>query len=229
MNSNDYYEISQRLNLPLRCPILNYCERRAATIYINSGYIKVDPTLSIDEALTRDGTLPEDFTKNKICIQGQAPTFIGGTNNYLLTGMCPEVNLFESSHSQIQDEACVSVEYDKYYKAPQKRVLKSQHFSECPEFNKYLFEKGKSHLKFKTQRRTVSLKIRSKLQKEIDSICPFCSSPDVEHFQVHHIDENRTNNEISNLLLLCPTCHSKITKGDISRLEVEQIKKHLQG
>jgi hypothetical protein len=26
------------------------------------------------------------------------------------------------------------------------------------------------------------------------------------------------------LLLLCPTCHSKITKGDISRKKVEQVK-----
>jgi hypothetical protein len=67
-------------------------------------------------------------------------------------------------------------------------------------------------------------KVRSVLQQEIDSVCPFCSNDEVGHFQIHHIDENPENNELSNLLLICPTCHSRITKQDISRKEVEQVK-----
>ncbi len=66
-----------------------------------------------------------------------------------------------------------------------------------------------------------------RLQQEIDSRCPFCDSGDVDHFQFHHIDENPENNDSSNLLMLCPTCHSKITKGDVGRSEVEAIKKRL--
>lgn len=31
--------------------------------------------------------------------------------------------------------------------------------------------------------------------------------------EAHHIDENRDNSHISNLCLLCPTCHRKITLG----------------
>lgn len=31
--------------------------------------------------------------------------------------------------------------------------------------------------------------------------------------EVHHIDENRENNSIDNLCILCPTCHRKITLG----------------
>lgn len=58
-------------------------------------------------------------------------------------------------------------------------------------------------------------KVRAELQKEIGSICPFCTSEDVGHFEIHHMDEDPSNNLTSNLLLLCPTCHSKITKGDI--------------
>ena len=73
-------------------------------------------------------------------------------------------------------------------------------------------------------RKAITQKVRSKLQKEINSICPFCHNEDVEHFQVHHIDNNHENNEISNLLLLCPLCHSKITKGDITDDEVRRIK-----
>jgi hypothetical protein len=72
-------------------------------------------------------------------------------------------------------------------------------------------------------------KIRSLLQKEINSRCPMpsCDSTDVEHFQIHHIDEDPTNDDFPNLILVCPTCHSKITKGDIPKKTVELIKKKL--
>ncbi|MCO5269432.1 MAG: HNH endonuclease [Brumimicrobium sp.] len=67
-------------------------------------------------------------------------------------------------------------------------------------------------------------KVRANLQKEIGSVCPFCNNDDVGHFEIHHIDENPSNNEIGNLLLLCPICHSKITKGDISNIDVYKKK-----
>lgn len=76
-------------------------------------------------------------------------------------------------------------------------------------------------------RKVIPIKERAILQKEISSSCPFCDNQDVDHFQIHHIDGNHENNEIGNLLLLCPTCHSKITKGDIRREEVEKIKADL--
>lgn len=71
-------------------------------------------------------------------------------------------------------------------------------------------------------------KIRAVLQQEIDSKCPFCSNIEVGHFEIHHIDENPSNNDIMNLLLLCPICHSKITKGDILIDEVVKIKQGLK-
>lgn len=67
-------------------------------------------------------------------------------------------------------------------------------------------------------------KVRAEIQKEIGSVCPFCDNEDVGHFEIHHIDENPSNNKKENLLLVCPTCHSKITKGDITRKKVEQVK-----
>ncbi len=63
-------------------------------------------------------------------------------------------------------------------------------------------------------------KIRAELQKEIGSNCPFCENSEVGHFEIHHIDENPSNNEIGNLILLCPVCHSKITKGDLNQIDV---------
>jgi HNH endonuclease len=80
--------------------------------------------------------------------------------------------------------------------------------------------KKRSNIKYIT-------KIRSLLQQEINSICPFCLSHEVGQFQIHHIDENPSNNVIENLILVCPTCHSKITKNDISKKEVQLKKKNL--
>lgn len=70
-------------------------------------------------------------------------------------------------------------------------------------------------------------KAKSLLQKEISSMCPFCGNEDVDHFQFHHIDENPENNDMLNLLMLCPICHSKITKGDITREDVERKKRDI--
>ena len=42
--------------------------------------------------------------------------------------------------------------------------------------------------------------------------CAICGYDEYkEILEVHHIDENRTNNELSNLIILCPNCHKKLT------------------
>jgi tetratricopeptide (TPR) repeat protein len=81
-------------------------------------------------------------------------------------------------------------------------------------------------MKKRTPHKPATLKT---LQSEIGSVCPFCQSKDVEQFEVHHINENPENNGLSNLIMLCPTCHSKITKGNISKEEVIKIKRKVSG
>ena len=71
-------------------------------------------------------------------------------------------------------------------------------------------------------------KVRAELQQEIDSAGPFCDNEDVGHFQIHHIDEDPSNNEYINLLLLYPNCHSKINKEDISKQDVIYKKLNLR-
>lgn len=56
--------------------------------------------------------------------------------------------------------------------------------------------------------------VRPRLQQEIGSRCPFCNSKDVSHFEIHHINEDTTNHNIDNLLLICRQCHSKFTKKE---------------
>lgn len=51
-------------------------------------------------------------------------------------------------------------------------------------------------------------KIAFREYKKVCSICGYDEFPDI--LQVHHIDENRLNNNIENLLVVCPNCHSKI-------------------
>jgi hypothetical protein len=42
-------------------------------------------------------------------------------------------------------------------------------------------------------------------------VCNYDRFEDV--LQVHHIDHNRSNNDITNLVIVCPTCHSELHKG----------------
>lgn len=56
---------------------------------------------------------------------------------------------------------------------------------------------------------------RDKALKEYPHKCAVCGyneEPDI--LQVHHIDENRQNNKLDNLIILCPNCHAKITYGN---------------
>lgn len=41
------------------------------------------------------------------------------------------------------------------------------------------------------------------------AVCGYNEEPRI--LQVHHKDSNRSNNDVSNLCILCPNCHAKIT------------------
>ena len=42
--------------------------------------------------------------------------------------------------------------------------------------------------------------------------CAKCGYDEDERIlEVHHIDENRNNNDITNLIILCPNCHKKVS------------------
>lgn len=60
-----------------------------------------------------------------------------------------------------------------------------------------------------------SKKYRTMALKYYDHKCENCgwSNGIVDCLDVHHIDENHQNNNIENLIILCPTCHSIITRG----------------
>jgi|SRR5690348_8470527 len=77
---------------------------------------------------------------------------------------------------------------------------------------------------FNKKRISPKQSIKAELQKEIGSRCPFCRSEDVGHFEFHHIDGKSDNTVIDNLLMLCPQCHSKFTKGEWPLQEAKEKK-----
>lgn len=77
------------------------------------------------------------------------------------------------------------------------------------------------------QRRSVSSLSSKKLYQEADNRCPFCGVADVAVLEIHHIDEDPSNNQIENLIILCGNCYSKITRGEISPVDVHAKKMEL--
>lgn len=227
MKEKEYFKESTEKNLPLRCPILNYCSRRAWTIYLFSEYSKYDSRLNMVQALQKDGAILDDFEEKEIMVQGEPPSIIRGNNHYYFSNACPEVNLFEDSHTLMSGCACTHGGYDKYRKGNKNKANRTGHFSKCAEFNKYLFDNNKIGRSRRPSRKSIPYKIKALLQKEIKSSCPFCNSSEVDHFQIHHINENTADNSQKNLLMMCPTCHSKITKGDIKQQQVLECKQKI--
>lgn len=44
-------------------------------------------------------------------------------------------------------------------------------------------------------------------QDGIEQVCKLCKNTDSRILAVHHLDKNRQNNEVSNLIWLCHNCH----------------------
>ena len=65
---------------------------------------------------------------------------------------------------------------------------------------------------------------RSKALAFYDPSCSICGyNEDIALLEVHHIDENRKNNELDNLIVLCPMCHKKLTTHKYQLVNRNQI------
>lgn len=54
--------------------------------------------------------------------------------------------------------------------------------------------------------------------------CAICNwNEDPELLEVHHIDENRLNNDLNNLIILCPICHRKLTNHNYILIDRKSI------
>jgi len=77
-------------------------------------------------------------------------------------------------------------------------------------------------------RKKIPTMLVKRVFQEAASCCSFCNEQDVAALEIHHIDEDPNHNELENLLLVCSSCHSKITHGDVSPADVILQKRIIQ-
>ena len=79
--------------------------------------------------------------------------------------------------------------------------------------------------KYSTPRRSIPEGIKMEIRIEARHSCSICgvTSP----LEFHHIDENRENNSLENIILLCCNHHREFHKGNITSRELIKYKKRL--
>lgn len=72
------------------------------------------------------------------------------------------------------------------------------------------------------------MKLHDRLYFETDDSCALCGLKGIENLSEHHIDQNRSNNEYDNLIVLCHNCHHRFhqNKG-VTEKQILDRKKHL--
>lgn len=87
-------------------------------------------------------------------------------------------------------------------------------------------ESGDKFKKIKPPHYSTGKNYREKAFREYEAKCAVCNwHEDKDVLEVHHIDGDRENNELSNLIILCPICHKKLTTGKYSLIGREKIQK----
>ena len=76
------------------------------------------------------------------------------------------------------------------------------------------------------RRKAIPEIVKKKLFQETGSKCPNCQEADVAALQIHHIQPlaQGGNDDEGNLIVLCSTCHSKVTAGEISEIDILRLK-----
>ncbi len=230
MNEKEYFKKSQEKNLPARCPILDYCTRRAYSLYF-FGEFKGGESQSVIKILQKHNLLKNDFDEKAIELSGEVPEVLFLDDYKTYENHCPEVNLFDTTYGfrfAIGTASTSGVWNIDKSRNNKFKNLKSRHYSECSEFSKVLFEKPlvKRNMTLKRKNPTYRQKVR--LLQESMNQCSFCDFSDAGRIQFHHIDENPANTILENLISVCPNCHSLIGEKAIAEDEVLNKKQELK-
>lgn len=76
----------------------------------------------------------------------------------------------------------------------------------------------------KSSYRTLKTTLRRRLVT-VDTVCDDCGKPS-DCLEIHHIDKNRTNNQLANLVVLCLDCHANRHKGEPAERLIRGSKNH---
>lgn len=146
-----------------------------------------------------------------------AECFMRGPND--VRGSCPQCAQDKRDANSSKIEFVCAYCGQKFLRAPSKVVAKSG-LQFCCREHKDLAQRIASGKQFDEMRpnhygsidsgtgyRTIAL-------RTYPHKCAICGwDEDEDILQVHHIDENRRNAKPENLIILCPTCHWKLTLG----------------
>ena len=69
-------------------------------------------------------------------------------------------------------------------------------------------------------RKAISTKTKEAVLNEYDHRCAVCGG---DRPQVHHIDEDHSNNELENLLPLCPNCHLRDQHNPTRKIDIQKL------
>lgn len=98
-----------------------------------------------------------------------------------------------------------------------KTKLYKSNYHFCNNTCKKGFFKSQSHLRgtFSGHNKmSAQSKYRKMTFEEYENKCYYCGYDTcINILQVHHLDEDRTNNKIENLRIVCPTCHAEVHYG----------------
>ncbi len=135
MDKVNYFKRSQELNVPLRCPFIQYCERYAFSIYYlsyDNEKLDKDRKETTEDFLLRRYELPSDYHERKIKLCGESISITQNGDESHVQNLCPELSLFT-------DHACLAspkeaISSYTYSKNEGFKVTEHKHFSECLEF-----------------------------------------------------------------------------------------------
>ncbi|WP_422004855.1 GIY-YIG nuclease family protein [Roseivirga pacifica] len=133
MNKEEYFSISNKQQLPKRCPLISRCERFGYSILAMSELGKYGKGRNLHEKLADGGIyLEEDL----ITMVGEEFYMRIGNELASIHNACPEVALFSNSilFGYISEEAVVEGYFDQLWEEPKFRDKKYRHYSECAEF-----------------------------------------------------------------------------------------------
>lgn len=207
-----YFEISNQAKIPSRCPILNYCARRAYTIYFYSGYSELARGRNAFETLKDAGEIPADFEKRMIHTQGESVTWSKSENLMYYHNTCPEVNLFDSENALpfASNTASISGSWDNFRNKEKFKPGMYRHYSQCAEYCSQVFEK--TTLKKGRKRSPISPTLRFEIFQRDNFTCQYCGRSK-EHKAVLVVDHivpysDGGKDEYSNLITSCQECNS---------------------
>lgn len=145
-----------------------------------------------------------------------------GTNPHHVCPICKQEDIISKKHF-------VSCDYcGKKYSLPKNKLL-SYDFHFCSRACKDSAQRINSGEKFNALRPDhygqVKTKYREVAFRNFSHKCLACGwDEDTDILEVHHIDEDRSNNSLENLVILCPTCHRKLTSHKYILVENQIIK-----